>query len=168
MDLKGSSGPATPIRVNEISGLWNYLMSIDWTEPWFIGLGVFHLLCIILTVTLRKTGAIQTVYFGILMLTVFCAEYINEWAAMHWSLFARQQYFDSNGLFISVVFSMPLLINCMVIVLSWLWDVGHLISDAKRLKIQRINRAKKSAERNTVTDESTPEENVNSEEKKEK
>ena len=126
----------TPIKMNEISGLWNYLTSIDWSEPWFSGLGMFHIVCALLTIFTRKTGVIQAVYFGILMLLVLCAEQINTWAASNWQLFARQQYFDSNGLFISTVFSMPLLINCLVIVVCWLFDVGILISDVKRLKFR--------------------------------
>lgn len=130
-------GPVKPIKVNELTGLIEYLKAIDWTEPWFSALAIFHVTCAILTVTTRKAGVIQSIYFAALMLLVLCAEYINEWAAKNWSLFSRQQYFDSNGLFISVVFSVPLLINCLVIVVSWLWDVGMLISSVKQLKIRQ-------------------------------
>lgn len=47
---------------------------------------------------------------------VYFSESLNELAARHWSSFSRQQYFDSQGLFISVVFSVPLLLNCMILV----------------------------------------------------
>lgn len=33
-------------------------------------------------------------------------------------LFSRQQYFDSKGMFISLVWSAPLLMNCLIIVVS--------------------------------------------------
>ena len=36
----------------------------------------------------------------------------------HGRKFTRQQYFDSSGLFISIVFSVPILMNCLVIVVS--------------------------------------------------
>lgn len=52
---------------------------------------------------------------------VYFSESINELAAFHWSSFSRQQYFDSQGLFISVVFSVPILLNCMVLVVSATW-----------------------------------------------
>lgn len=158
-------GPITPIKVNEINGLLEYLKSIDWTEPWFSALGIFHVSCAILTVITRKTGVLQSVYFAVLMLLILCAEYINQWAAKNWSLFSRQQYFDSNGLFISVVFSVPLLINCLVIVVSWLWDVGLLISSVKQLKIRQQTRlAKKAKEQQEASDNGSAE----NEDKKEK
>jgi hypothetical protein len=34
------------------------------------------------------------------------------------SFFSRQQYFDSQGMFISLVFSVPILLNCMIMVVS--------------------------------------------------
>lgn len=158
-------GPIHPIKVNEITGLIEYLKSIDWSEPWFLGLAIFHILCAILTVLTRKTGVVQSIYFAALMLLVMCAQYINEWAAKNWSLFAEQQYFDSNGLFISVVFSVPILMNCLVIVVSWLWDVGFLISNVKQLKIQQQRRiAEKNKKKQREGDESlTKEETENHE-----
>lgn len=46
-------------------------------------------------------------------------------------VFSRQQYFDSKGLFISIVFSVPILMNCMIMVVS------------VKKKIQFINLIKK-------------------------
>lgn len=46
------------------------------------------------------------------------SEYINEVAAHNWQTFSRQQYFDSNGLFISTVFCIPLLLNCMILIVK--------------------------------------------------
>lgn len=129
-------GPITPIKVNEIDGLIKYLQSINWTEPWFSGLAAFHISCAILTVLTRNSGVPQAIYFSVLMILVFCAEFINEWAAENWRLFSSEQYFDSNGFFISIVFSVPLLLNCLVIVITWLWDVGMLIQNVKQMKIK--------------------------------
>lgn len=137
MEDLGGPQKFTPIKINELSGLWNYLTSIDWSEPWFTGLGMFHIFCALLTIMSRRTGIFQAVYFGILVLLVLCAEQINTWAAANWKLFARQQYFDSNGLFISVVFSVPCLINCLVMVVCWLFDVGVLISEVKQMKYRK-------------------------------
>lgn len=145
-------GPVKPIRINEIDGLISFLQSVDWKEPWFSGLAIFHVTCAILTVLTRNLGVIQSAYFGFLMILVFCAEYINEWAASNWNMFARQQYFDSNGLFISIVFSVPLLINCLVIVVSWLWDVGVLISNVKQMKIRQQTMRKEKGQKSSNPD----------------
>lgn len=52
------------------------------------------------------------------VLAVYFSESINEYAAQNWSSFSKQQYFDSNGLFISTVFSIPILLNCMLLIVS--------------------------------------------------
>ena len=60
----------------------------------------------------------------------FAGEYINEWAAANsrlvmiyevanlfisFSQFLSEQYFDSTGVFISLILSIPLLLECFVI-----------------------------------------------------
>ena len=167
MNENNFGGPIKPIKVNEITGLVEYLQSIDWTEPWFVGLAIFHIVCAILTVVLRRTGVVQSVYFAVLIVLVFCAEYINQWAASNWSLFSKQQYFDSNGLFISVVFSVPILINCLVILISWLWDVGFLISDVKQLKIKQMRKLAEKRKQKEKQDGNQEDENKSGDEQKE-
>lgn len=49
---------------------------------------------------------------------VYFSESINEYAALNWRTFSKQQYFDDNGLFISTVFSIPILLNCMLLIVS--------------------------------------------------
>lgn len=93
-------------------------MQIDWTESWLLCLIGFHILLTTLTITTRHHHTLQGLLFFLLLLTVKCSEIINEYAATHWKRFSYQQYFDSGGLFISVVFSMPVLFNCLLMVVS--------------------------------------------------
>lgn len=168
MEDLGGPRKFTPIKINEISGLWNFLASIDWSEPWFTGLGMFHILCALLTILSRKTGLFQAVYFGILMLLVLLAEQINTWAAANWKLFTKQQYFDSNGLFISVVFSVPLLINCLIIVVCWLFDVGVLITQVKQLKYRKRSSTPGTSGQPVIEEKSESSEGSSDEDKKDK
>jgi transmembrane protein 18 len=92
---------------------------------------------------------------------VYFSDSINELGATHWKCFSKQQYFDSKGLFISVVFSMPILFCCMVLIVSsnrkiiiavkfiiffyklqgtWLWQSTQLLS---KLKIAQLKQQKK-------------------------
>lgn len=90
----------------------------------------------------------------ILVLLVYFSESINEIASSNWHVFSRQQYFDSKGLFISIVFSMPILLNCMLMVVgmsslssccdyvwsvfqgSWLYQSTQLMKNLKRAQLR--------------------------------
>ena len=57
----------------------------------------------------------------------FGSEKINELGAKNWRVFAMEQYFDSNGLFISVVFSTPIILNCTIIVVTKFFDTFYFL-----------------------------------------
>ena len=49
---------------------------------------------------------------------VYVAEYLNTFAAARWREFAGQNYFDKRGVFISVMYSAPLLCASMFLLLN--------------------------------------------------
>ncbi|XP_066142228.1 transmembrane protein 18 [Euwallacea fornicatus] len=124
------------IDISKIEGFVSFLASIDWKDPWLIGLFTFHLSIFMMALLTRNYGNFQALLFFILLLLVYFSENINAMASSHWKLFSRQQYFDSNGLFISVVFSMPILINCMLMVGNWLYQSTQLMTTLKTAQLK--------------------------------
>ncbi|XP_059167917.1 transmembrane protein 18-like isoform X2 [Physella acuta] len=131
-----------PIKTTRITGIYSYLETVDWSDPWFTGLFTFHIFTFVITFITRRKQMIQAAHFIILLLLVYCAETLNEQASLHWKLFSKQQYFDSQGMFISIVWSAPLLLNCLVIVMIWILTSSQLIVSTGRLKLEAERRAK--------------------------
>ncbi|XP_022201540.2 transmembrane protein 18 isoform X1 [Nilaparvata lugens] len=119
---------------------WIFLASIDWRDPWLIGLIGFHIIITLMAILTRNHGNFQVVLFLTLLLLVYFSENINELAANNWRIFSKQQYFDSKGLFISIVFSVPILLNCMIMIASWLWQSSQLMAQLKRAQLQKANK----------------------------
>lgn len=102
-----------------------FVQSVDWTEPWLMGLIMLHLLLLTLAVTSRKHSNTQTVLFLTTLLGVYLAERLNSVAQEHWEFFARRPYFDAQGFFLATVWSGPLLLVAALVLLN---SVMHLVS----------------------------------------
>ncbi|KAL0274473.1 UNVERIFIED_CONTAM: hypothetical protein PYX00_006886 [Menopon gallinae] len=139
-------------RIDEVDGLVTFLRNIEWQDPWIVGLIIFHITVTLTTVLTRNHGNFQVALFLILLLLVYFSESINELASNYWTMFSRQQYFDSKGMFISLVFSAPILLNCMVLVASWLYQSSQLMTKLKRAQLEAQYTKQKSqrAEKRTI------------------
>ncbi|XP_067303297.1 transmembrane protein 18 [Pseudorasbora parva] len=120
-----------------VTSIWSFLQSVDWSEPWLICLLAFHVFCFAFTILSCKYYRIQICHFLLMVTMVYSAEYLNELAAMNWRSFSKFQYFDSKGMFISLVYSVPLLLNTVIIVAVWVW---RTFSTMTELKIRQLKR----------------------------
>ncbi|XP_053998795.1 transmembrane protein 18 [Hylaeus anthracinus] len=120
-----------------IDGILPFLQSIEWRDPWLALLLTFHIAVTMTALMTRNHANFQIMLFLALLLLVYFSESINEVAASNWMLFSRQQYFDSNGLFISIVFSVPILVNCMIMIASWLYQSSQLMTSLKRAQLRQ-------------------------------
>ncbi|XP_068147191.1 transmembrane protein 18 [Drosophila tropicalis] len=139
------------IEVNEINGYWTFLASIDWLDPWLIGLICIHILTTTAALLSRNNTNFQVSLFLVLLLAVYFSEGINEYAATNWKTFSKQQYFDSNGLFISTVFSIPILLNCMFLIGTWLYSSTQLMANLKTAQIkERLRKERQNLAGGTI------------------
>lgn len=126
-----------------IDGILPFLQSIEWRDPWLGLLLTFHVAVTMTALMTRNHANFQIVLFLALLLLVYFSETINEIAASKYMLFSRQQYFDSNGLFISVVFSVPILINCMIMIATWLCQSSQLMTSLKEAQLKQQARIRR-------------------------
>ena len=98
---------------------WNAFSSaIEWKETWIICLLSFHIFLFLLIVLTRKRFGVQTCIFFFISVLVRLAERINLYCSNHWQEFSSQNYFDKNGLFAGILFSGPLLLMCLLMLVS--------------------------------------------------
>ncbi|TKS75617.1 Transmembrane protein 18 [Collichthys lucidus] len=138
-----SSIPIDAFSNLRITSIWTFLMSVQWSEPWLIGLLVFHVVCLCLTVVTCRYYRAQICHFLLMVGLVYSAEYLNELAAMNWKSFSDFQYFDSKGMFISLVYSIPLLLNTVIIVMVWVYRTFSTMTELKTLQLKRKARREK-------------------------
>lgn len=124
------------VEVSQLNSFLTFIWSIDWRDPWLIGLCIFHISVTLMAISTRNYGNFQAILFFCLILLVYFSENINQLASTNWKIFSRQQYFDSRGLFISVVFSVPILLNCMIMMGSWLWQSRQLMITLKTAQLR--------------------------------
>ncbi|XP_040016307.1 transmembrane protein 18 [Gasterosteus aculeatus] len=139
-----SSIPIDEFSNLRITSIWTFLTSVQWSESWLIGLLVFHVVCLFLTVVTCRYYRAQICHFLLMVGLVYSAEYLNELAAMNWRSFSNFQYFDSKGMFISLVYSIPLLLNTVMIVVVWVYRTFSTMTELKTLQLkQKARRAKR-------------------------
>ena len=54
-----------------------FVSAVQWSEPWIIGLGIFHVVLLIAAVATRKNSNVQIVLFGFILGIVYFAETLN-------------------------------------------------------------------------------------------
>jgi len=124
------------MKEGHVDSIYTYLLSIDWSEQWLQGVMGFHLLLLVLIIITRQFIKTQILVFTVLLCSVLSTEKLNELLAQNFAAFSRQQYFDSNGMFISLIWSAPVLVNSIVILINWFVYSGNLLVKVKRKELQ--------------------------------
>ncbi|KAJ7524014.1 hypothetical protein O6H91_18G073100 [Diphasiastrum complanatum] len=99
-----------------------FVSSVDWTEPWLLALMIFHVYLLVVSIKSRKDNNLQMGIFFFGFVGIYFAERLNVLLARSWNRFARHPYFDQSGVFLSTVWSGPLLLISIVILVSF-WNV---------------------------------------------
>ena len=78
-------------------------------------------------VATRHNNTIQMGLFVTIMASIYMAERLNALAADNWESFSTQNYFDQRGVFISTLWSTPLLLIGVVMLFQSLYQASSLL-----------------------------------------
>ncbi|EME31937.1 Transmembrane protein 18 [Galdieria sulphuraria] len=90
--------------------LKTFVRSIDWSEPFILGLICLHLILAFITIKTRNKTNIQNSIFFTSVITVFNVKNFNKLGSDNWEKIATRNYFDESGFFIFVFVALPLLL----------------------------------------------------------
>lgn len=113
-----------------------FFHAIDWKEPWLLLLLSLHFVLLLTTILSRRHVNFQMCLFLLALTGVYLAERLNSFLGNHWNNFAGQNYFDPHGLFLSVLWSGPLLLVSIIILVNTLFSLCQLIVKWKRAELR--------------------------------
>ncbi|EYU23944.1 hypothetical protein ABFS82_14G317200 [Erythranthe guttata] len=121
-----------------------FFHAIDWKEPWLICLVSFHVMLLLVVFMSRKNINFQMCLFLLALGGVYLAERLNHLLAGNWKSFAGQNYFDSHGIFLSILWSGPLLVIAIIILVNTLFSMCHLMVRWKKAELKHRARVARS------------------------
>jgi len=136
MSFKESQLPKDAINTKEIDSIYKFLAHIDWSEPFLQGLIIFHIVSTVTILATRRRVWIQGFLFTLLLVSISLTERANEWLATNFKLYSKLQYFDSQGMFISLTYSAPVLVNCVIILINWFFISGDMLVRVKQKQME--------------------------------
>lgn len=121
--------------------------AVSWSQDLWIW-GIFalqaaSLYCVIATRKERPSGQLAC-FLGV---SFMCAgaSTLNGLGHKHWNLFSTQNYFDKHGVFISVIYTGPLLLILMVQLVLIVKELFRVAVTAGKLKIKNHQRKQQEA-----------------------
>lgn len=96
-----------------------FVARIHWTEPFVLALVAIHVSILAILFASRARVVVQNAVFFLSVVIVLNAERLNSFLSSHWHVFARENYFDERGAFISLMVSLPLVFNMLAVLVNY-------------------------------------------------
>eukprot|EP00308_Calcidiscus_leptoporus_P023979 CAMPEP_0119375226 /NCGR_PEP_ID=MMETSP1334-20130426/34456_1 /TAXON_ID=127549 /ORGANISM="Calcidiscus leptoporus, Strain RCC1130" /LENGTH=166 /DNA_ID=CAMNT_0007393471 /DNA_START=21 /DNA_END=521 /DNA_ORIENTATION=- len=143
--LRSNPNITTTSFYDDVLGFYH---AVNWGESWLHALAAFQLAVWLLAALTRKNSNVQLALLFVVLGLVYSAEWLNTLGSRHWAAFASQNYFDPRGVFISVVYSAPLLVAAFGMLINALRSAARLLVEVKKLQFKTEAKAKRQ---NAVT-----------------
>ncbi|ORX57568.1 hypothetical protein DM01DRAFT_1302780 [Hesseltinella vesiculosa] len=114
-----------------------FMLAVDWYQPWLLVLLACHCICLMITLLLRNQSTALSWYFFLLLGLAALTQPLNQLGHQHWQQFATANYFDPSGLFIVSVYAFPLIFNGFVVLMIILKTTFGLMVETKRRQLTR-------------------------------
>jgi transmembrane protein 18 len=134
-------GPRTPREHFDA-----FRSAINWSENFILGLIAFQAVMFLVCYSVSRRDrplapwVCVVVFIG---LVVRLAERLNAYGAQHWKDFATQDYFDARGIFLGIMLSGPLLLDCLMMLLMFLGEASSLLVQGVKRGEMKSNKTKK-------------------------
>ena len=150
VDLDRQMGPLVRSGKARLNQHWQLFMTdlhvafdyIDWSEPWIQAVLAVFALQLLLLIVLRKKQWYVLLNLAVNSALVLSAKPLNAYLHDNWQLFARKNYFDSEGMFFTLTLSFMSIIVCLTCALLMFLQVVSLMIRLKRTQLQQSQRVK--------------------------
>eukprot|EP00127_Corallochytrium_limacisporum_P002875 Clim_evm54s142 gene=Clim_evmTU54s142 len=138
-------------HLEEFETFQEWVNSINWLgEPVLIGVITFHLVIMVMVLLMPKAKNLsrEATFFVSLIVLAFVSERANEECIKYWPMLFKKNHCDKAGIFMSLVWTFPLCVNALLMILGWMVasfnDAANL--KAKQLRAQHAQRLKEIRE----------------------
>lgn len=131
------------LHLSQPSGLFEniqaFLSAVDFTEPFIISILTFHLILLLMTLCIKNIRFQQITFFLEFLLCISLS-HLNGFLSSNWRAIAKQDYFDPQGIFLSVIVGVPLLLNCSIMLsLALIRLISELRFYARLKQVKKTN-----------------------------
>jgi transmembrane protein 18 len=130
--------------------------AITWSEPFILSIIAFQVVMFVLTIYVGKFNPNLAPRLGIMVVIAIIvkgSEYLNQYGNDNWKSFCTQNYFDAQGVFMSIMVCAPLLVYSFIMLCFYLRETSQLLIQFKRLQLKQQRRNQNPAVASTSSDE---------------
>ena len=138
-------GQAKPRTMME--SLHAFRSAITWSEPFIISLLLFQVIMFLLCIYVSKYNPHLAPRLGIMVfiaILVKGSEYMNQYGSDHWESFCTQNYFDAQGVFMSMMICAPLLVDSFIMLCFYLRETSQLLIQFKKLQLKQQQKQRRN------------------------
>ena len=96
---------------------------------------------------LRRGGtAVRISLLSLVAIVVRSAERINSYASSRWQDLATQNYFDQGGVFVLLFLCLPLILDCLIMLVGLLREASGLLVEVKTMEVKQKERSRRQGQ----------------------